>query len=83
MNDAEKLLTRMRATKSGWKAKDLHKLYLGFGFNYREGGKHIFYAHPQHPELYTTVTRSRTLAKGYITTAIKLIDQLKMLEGKE
>lgn len=81
MANIEKLLARMRASKSGWGEQDLEKLYLGFGFQFREGANHRFYFHPKHPELYTTVARHKSLAKGYISTAVKIIDQLRELES--
>ncbi len=46
---AEKLLARMRQTKEGWGQDDLHTLYLGFGFNFREGAKHRVYIHSRYP----------------------------------
>lgn len=81
MHDAERLLARMRATKSDWSDKDLESLYLGFGFEYREGSKHRFYYHPAHPQLYATVARHNPLAKGYVATAVRLIDLLNQLEA--
>lgn len=80
MDEGEKLLARMRATKSGWGPDDLETLYLSFGFHYREGGSHRIYFHPRHPELYATVARHRKLAKGYVDYAVKLIDRLKRME---
>ena len=81
MHDAERLLARMRASKSGWSDKDLEALYLGFAFEFREGSKHRLYFHPVHPELYATVARHNSLAKGYVATAVKLIDCLKEMES--
>jgi predicted RNA binding protein YcfA (HicA-like mRNA interferase family) len=81
MADAEKLLSRMRASKSGWGEKDLESLYLGFGFQVREGSKHRIYSHPKYPQLYATVARHTSLAIGYVSTAVKLIDQLEKLES--
>jgi hypothetical protein len=83
MRDAEKLLARMRASKADWNFKDLETLYLGFGFTYREGSKHRMYYHPTHPELYATVARHTSLAKGYVVDAVKLIDRLKQLEAND
>jgi hypothetical protein len=71
----------MRQTKQGWTAADLERLYVGFGFAYRDKGKHRVYTHPAHKGLIATVTHHRHLAVGYIQTAIKLIDQLKALQG--
>ena len=81
MHDAERLLSRMRASKSGWTDKDLESLYLGFGFEFREGSKHRLYYHPTYPELYAAVARHNSLAKGYVATAVKLIDCLRQRES--
>ena len=81
MSKAERLLSRMREAKSGWSAKDLESLYLGFGFEYREAKAHRFYFHPDHPQLCTTVARHSVLAVGFVVTAVKLIDQLIELES--
>ncbi len=78
--EAEKLLERMRASKAGWGVADLEALYLGFGFHFREGARHRLYFHPQHPELFAPVGRHRSLAKGYISAAVRLIDRLKEIE---
>lgn len=82
MADAEKLLSRMRASKADWGQKDLESLYMGFGFEYSEGKKHRKYYHPKHPELYAMVGRHNSLAKGYISDAIRLIDLLKKKESQ-
>lgn len=81
MGDAEKLLARMRASKSGWGQKDFESLYEGFNFQFREGSRHRFYFHPKYPQLYAVVARHDKLAKGYASDAVKLIDQLKRLES--
>lgn len=80
MPKAEKLLEKMRNSKAGWGADDLHALYVGFGFEFREGGKHIIYIHPDFPELRATVARHNVLAIGYIQHAISLVDKLKKLK---
>lgn len=82
MNKAEKLLERMRASQAGWNPQDLEKLYRSFGFDVREGGKHIIYFHPKYPFLMATVKRSKELGKGYIRDAINLINKFKTLEGE-
>lgn len=82
MNDPEKLLARMRLSRSGWGMDDLHKLYIGFGFEWEDGGSHRLYKHPKFPQLYSTVGRHKSLAKGYPTAAIRLIDQLKRLNSE-
>jgi hypothetical protein len=81
MTSAEKLYQRMRRTKAGWKPSDLDRLYRGFGFEVREGAKHTLYIHPEFPNLRATVTRSRSLAVGYIEHALQLIATLKEERG--
>ena len=76
----DKLLEKMRRSKAGWTCDDLDELYISHGFEMREGGKHRIYIHPKFSELRATVTRSRSLPIGYITTAIKLIDKLCEME---
>lgn len=79
----EKLLARMVRTKADWGWRDLDRLYTSFGFDKRDDGKHTVYVHEKDPMiLRTTVARHRTLAVGYIQTAIKLIRHLKGLGAK-
>jgi len=75
-------LESMRRSKGGWSADDLEKLYVGLGFEFREGGKHRVYIHPKFPELRATVTRSRSLANGYIEHALHLARRLEEMEAK-
>lgn len=82
MSPAEKLLARMRQSKAGWGFHDLDALYRGFGFEAREGGKHVMHVHPQFPQLRATVARHRSLPIGYIQHAIRLIEELKELERR-
>ncbi len=81
MDEGEKLLGRMRASKSGWGADDFDRLYQSFGFRHREGKQHRLYWHPRYPDLYAAVARHRKLAKGYAATAVKLIDLLRQREA--
>ena len=73
----------MKESKAGWQFNDLDRLYRYYGFKVREGGKHCVYTHPKYPKLKATVTRSRSLAIGYIQCAIKQIEQLRELEKAE
>jgi len=73
---AEKLLARMRQSKHGWGQDDLETLYKGFGFSWRDKGKHRVYTHPKYPELIATVARHNKLAIGYIQHAISMIDAI-------
>jgi hypothetical protein len=77
---AEKLLERMRNSKSNWKRTDLDSLYEGFGFVMKHGGNHDIVKHPSFPQLRATLPRHRQLAKGYVEFAVKLVDQLLELQ---
>jgi len=83
MSKAEKLLEKMKHTKHGWTPDDLHTLYTGFGFTYREGGNHRIYHHPNYPNMMVTVARHGSLVVGYIQFAIKMVERLKELERQE
>jgi len=64
-----------------WKARDVERLYRGFGFEQRRGGAHMVYFHPHFPDLMATVTHaSGLLPTGYITDAL---DLLNLLEGRQ
>lgn len=68
------LLWRMRKTPhQGWTFHDLERLYVGFGFSYRDKEETRVYTHVGHPKLIVTVTRGR-VPVGYIDTAIRVID---------
>ena len=77
---AEKLRKRMSASKSGWGWNDLDRIYLSYGFTKREGSKHTVYSHPAYRQLRATVARHRSLPKGYITIALRLINELERLQ---
>ena len=73
----------MRRSKAGRRRKDIINLLTGFGFIMRAGRKHDIISHPDFPELRMDLTRSSgELATGWITTAIKLVEQLKVLQNK-
>lgn len=79
-NKAEKLLDAMRCSTAKWKRRDLDTLYLGFGFEIRIGEKHDIAKHPKYPALRATLPKKHPhLAKGYVTYAVKLIEQLQKL----
>lgn len=73
---AEKLLERMRQSKSNWKRIDLDKLYEGFGFTIIHGKSHDVAKHLEFKELRATLPRHNDLAKGYVEYAVKLIDRM-------
>jgi len=70
---AEKLLEKMRNSKSNWKRADLDKLYEGYDFVISHGGNHDIVKHPDFPQLRATLPRHRELAKGYVEFAVKLL----------
>ena len=80
---AEKILERMRGSKSDWTRADLDRLYEGFGFIIRHGGNHDIIVHPDFPELRATLPRHRALARGYVEYAVRLVDKLlELREGR-
>ena len=72
------LLEQMRRRRSGWGEDDFDRLYRSFGFREitRPRAPHRVYIHPEFLDLRATVGRHRSLAKGYATTAVRLIDTL-------
>ncbi len=72
------LLERMRRRRSDWGENDFDRLYRSFGFREitRPRAPHRVYVHPELPDLRATVGRHRSLAKGYATTAVRMIDTL-------
>lgn len=82
MSKAEKLFDKMKKTKHGWRPDDLHTLYTGFGFKYREGGNHTIYYHPDFPQFMRTVARHPSLVVGYIQVALRTIEKVKELKEK-
>jgi hypothetical protein len=74
---AERLRERMLHSKHGWRARDLDRLYKGYGFEERSKVPHVVYFHPRYPYLTATVTRSSgALPAGYVDTALDLLDEL-------
>jgi len=71
----------MRQSKQGWGQDDLHTLYCGFGFVCREGAKHRVYIHSKYRDIRDTVSRQGRLPIGYITDAIKKVDEVLRREA--
>jgi len=78
---AEKLLGYMRQSTAKWTRRDLDTLYLGYGFKIRGGRKHDVASHPEFPQLRATLPKHSSLAKGYISYAVKLIDELEKMKN--
>lgn len=81
--NAEKLLERMRRSKSGWKRRDLESLYEGYGFVLYHGRRHDYYQHPEYPRLRDTLKRSRTVSEYSVRNAIKLIEELEKYKAND
>lgn len=77
------MLARARASTADWTRVDLDRLYKAFGFEITPGSKHDIVKHTRYPYLRATLTRSNPLAKGYVTTAVKLISEAIALEQGE
>ena len=75
---------RERLARAGeCQSRELHQLYASYGFDRREGGKHVVYRHGRHRKLRATVARQGSLNVGYIRTAIRLLEQLERIEAIE
>lgn len=81
---AEKILERMRRSKSGWSPRDFETLYLGYGFKQKHCSKHDVYIHSVYTDIRDTIPRSqRELSPGYAKDAIKNIDLLLSLQKEQ
>ena len=81
--NSEKLLERMENTQSGWGQNDFEKLFVGYGFNFREGKKHTIYWHPVYLQLKISVPRHNDLKPWVAREAIKLIAELNKISVEE
>jgi hypothetical protein len=75
-----KLLESMRRSKSGWKRRDLDRLYSAFGFIISHGANHDIVKHPKYPDLRATLPWHNEIAKVYVDYAVKKVDQLLLKE---
>jgi len=80
MSAADRLRQKMQRTKDGWNADDLRKLYEGFGFECREGGKHRICIHAAFRDIRTTIIRDGKVPAGYIQKALKHLDEVENRE---
>ncbi len=76
MEADHELLRRARVSKADWGHDEVIALYVVYGFEIRNGSKHDVVVHPQYPNLRATVARHKSLATGYVSTAVRLIDAL-------
>jgi hypothetical protein len=77
------ILEAMRRSQSNWTRHDLETVYTGHGFKIRIGAKHDMAIHIKYRRLRGTLPNHTHFAVGYITNAIKLIDEAKQLEDNE
>lgn len=77
---AQNLYLSMRESKSGWGQQDFQRLLEGYGLINKGGKKHAKYYHPEFPQLWISVPRHNSLKKWVAKDAIKLIDELLILQ---
>ena len=63
MDSGDKLLDRMRRTPFGWSQDDLRRLYEAYGFEVRQGARHLVVRHHEQRDLVTTVARHDELPR--------------------
>lgn len=80
---AQRLLTAMSRTRSGWSAQHVDTLLTGFGFTKRDSGAHTFYRHGRYPDLALAVPRHRQLRAYLITEAVRLVGRLLAYDSQE
>jgi hypothetical protein len=80
---AQKLLDRMRKSRSGWKRQEIDRLYEGYGFVIEPGGNHDKVSHPDYPQLVTSLPRHGRAHEYVVTQAIKNIDKFIELEREK
>jgi hypothetical protein len=84
---ADKLLERMKRSKSGWKRVDIDSVYESNGFiiTGKKGGgsNHDKVYHPDYPQLITYLPRHNPVGEAYVSELIKKINQLKALQAQD
>jgi hypothetical protein len=83
VSKGQKLLERIKNSKSGCKRRDLVRLYKAFGFIIVHGKKHDIAKHPDYPQLRGTIARHNELASGYFQHAVKMIEMLEEMKEVE
>lgn len=73
---ALKALERYRREPASCNKRKLQKLLSQFGFESRNGSKHIIYTHPENSRLRFGLPYGKTISEGYVKDAIKEIDKL-------
>ena len=83
MDQSDKILDRLRVSPSNCTRHDLEVIYSANGFEIRIGKKHDIAKHTKYKHLRGTLPNHKSFAIGYVTTAIKLIDEALRLEKQE
>lgn len=74
---ADKLLKKLRQTKTGWTARDLAKLYDYFGFKIRKATKHDVITHPDLSDIRDMLPHeSGEIHPDYARDALKSIEKV-------
>ena len=73
---ARKSLERFRRDPASCNKRKLQKLLKQFGFESRNGSKHIIYSHPANSRLRFGLPYGKKITAGYVSDAIKEIDKL-------
>lgn len=73
---ALRILERYRKEPASCDKRNLQKLLRQFGFESRNGSKHIIYTHPDSPRLRFGLPYGKKISSGYVSDAIKAIDKL-------
>ncbi|MGA2159193.1 MAG: hypothetical protein ABSG90_08230 [Dehalococcoidia bacterium] len=79
---AEKILDGLRVSQDNCTKHDLEVIYLANGFRIRKGN-HDIAIHETYKHLRGTLPNHKTFAKGYVTGAIKLIDEAPRLAAQK
>jgi hypothetical protein len=82
MDEAEKILDRLRKSPNNCTRHDLEVIYLANGFKIRKGN-HGIAGHIKYKFLRGTLPNHKSFAVGYVTTALKLIDEASRLQKQE
>ncbi len=72
---ARKSLERYRRDPASCNKRKLQRLLRRFGFEPRNGSKHIIHTHPDNPKLRFGLPYGKKISIGYVTDAIKEIDK--------
>lgn len=69
-------LERFRRNPASCSKRKLQKLLKRFGFESRNGSKHIVYTHPENRTLRFGLPYGKNISAGYVSDAVKEVDKL-------